>query len=537
MSRVRERERQAGYRQGDRKLSSPYSNVPICDHNSGSLPWTNQASYAEVMLLTYGLCCFITNIMITANGTAYCHLENPQGKIYAHNHPGIDPEHLLPPAATLPEQALVGSDDIAALETVADAYFGAMSDERYARLTSRVAALRNNDIVAATGELPAITVCIPIAAMGESEQTIGHTLQLIAAQAGSETAEVLLYANYNTDKHTDQAQVASKQAMLARLQAGALQSERPLRVRYLMEGYPEHELAISRVRKDAADIVALDTLERGGGYQHAVLWLDADTTHLTPGLLAAHIDQQQANGRNLALTTTQNNFSMNDPGHEYQPGDTAQKLAAYNEILRRHASHRKLIGGISSRPAYVYPQENGLSFVIGTYLLVGGFDTSKRLNESLFLLAAAERHERAARAVLGSMATALHVELPRHLRAHSSGRRHIKHTQRYLTQGQDIQFVADGAGPYAVYSGAFSGSEDAIREQNISCRREQSASTPDPELVQRHICTILNQYGLPAGLAASEVPAYIAFAFRISERLGLAELVKVAPDDSLSRAA
>lgn len=458
--------------------------------------------------------------MCAEHGDAERHLENIHREIRAIIYPGADAEHLQPPLSILPEHALAESDDAAALEIVANAYFDTMSDTRYAQLTDRVAALRENDIANTTGKPPAITVCMPVAAMGESEQTIAHTLQLVAKQAGAESAELLVYANYNANT-TDQAQIASRQAMLARLQAGAMQSEHPLRVRYVLEGYPGDELSISRVRKDAADMVALDILERGGGYQHPILWLDADNTHLTPGLLTAHIDQQQANGRDLVLTTTQNYFSMNDPGHEYQPGSTAQKLAVYNEILRRHALHRT--PDIKTDP---YPQENGLSFSIGTYLLAGGFNTSIKLEEARQFQVVVTESVRTAQAVLGYTAMAHRTELPPHLRVYSSGRRHIEHAQQHLTQERLLRKVDERTETYAVYdNAAFSGPEDdTIRRRNISRRIPHPASTPDQ--VRQHVHAITSEYR-PKRPADPSEAAYFAFASRIIERLGLTELAEI----------
>lgn len=235
-------------------------------------------------------------------------------------------------------------------------------------------------------EAPDCTVCVPIAIMGENQESVLRTVESIkrAQQASGRPVELILWANakHGEDSETDSAEIdtvarnryETLKTELADLAGDGLRIQTALQIN-------DKDTTISRVRANYMDAVAMQAVQKGYGYEHPVIWLDADTTALSKNALADLADGVRRFDSKFVHADSRWSIDWADGPLVEQ--DDATKAVALNEIRRRQLvrmnKREHVIQG-------AYTEEWGLAFAMGTYLEAGGVDTSEASNESMNLI-------------------------------------------------------------------------------------------------------------------------------------------------------
>lgn len=387
--------------------------------------------------------------------------QTPGTEDYAKTFETSGQEHITTPAALLNPEDLKGRDAKESYKAVADAYFQQMAVTELEKTGNRLDALKENDLINANELQPECTVCVPVAAFGETEATIRQTLESISSQTISGQTEVVLYLNYKKGEDVTDEALEEKRNLMKRLQKD-VQGTKPdaPRIRFVIEGYEPEELSISRIRKDYMDMMALDLHNRGAEYNHTVLWLDADTTKLSGNAVEKHVKSHQENPYELKLTSSSVRFTMTDMDSDSSDVSQAHKLAGYAELQRRR--------NIKDSRGDHYTEESGLSFSIGSYLLIGGVNAGDDLNEATWLDINAQTYSFASKRIFGDKAS-YSVSKLASARVYTSGRRQVENAEKHLEGGnlslrEFLYFTHD--------SDNFTGSDNAVRGGNTKQKGE-----------------------------------------------------------------
>ncbi len=274
------------------------------------------------------------------------------------------------------------------LQAVANNYFreqprnARLVKHRYSQLTARDPELR--------AEEPRATVAIPIAIHNEDAATLRDTLAEVAAQAGVERDEIMLYGNMPdtlSEEEKNQARVKLDEVVAEMRRANP-----QLTLRSLVVEYDEDKLGIGRVRHDYMDLIAWDGARRGFAIDNPVIMLDADTKQMTKeafGKLAAVLTAPDSD-KIMAHTETHYLFGKNEQAEGQDGESDARKLAVLQEIRRRQywrLKNRDKAETLGQDINEVYDQghydeEWGTAVALGPYLLVGGYNEQGKINES-----------------------------------------------------------------------------------------------------------------------------------------------------------
>lgn len=225
-------------------------------------------------------------------------------------------------------------------------------------------------------ERPAMTVCIPIAIKNEDPSRIAHTIDIISKAQSKldKPVEVVLWANARYDD-SDEASVAESAQVRYQLLKDALKEEdHPgLKLKTALQIMPEKEATMSRIRSNYMEAVALEALEGGYGFDHPVMWLDADIASLSPS--AFRDVEKSVRGFEAAVVHTNAHYSVDWlKDKSFKGMDDPAKAIVIGELLRRQI--------IRENPRAEYLEESGISFALGTYLNAGGVNTSDPINEA-----------------------------------------------------------------------------------------------------------------------------------------------------------
>jgi len=398
----------------------------------------------------------------------------PGSDNYAERFHDAGQEHLTPPATVLSSENMVGLSEKGKLKAVANSYFQQMDELRLNQVTDRLHQLRDNDLETRDHEesLPDISVCIPVALLGEPEETILATLEALAKHTDGVKPEIIMFANYKVGDEVDEDQVAEKTAMLSRLQSQIEQSDSSASVRFVVEGYNPDEISIAQIRKDMTDMTALDLQDRGADYGHPIIWVDADTTNISNGMLKSHVEKHKANPHGVQLVSSNVRFTMSEKGDS--ESSTGQKIAAYAELQRRN----NLKQGVESG----YLEESGLSFSVGSHLFTGGVNNADPINESVWLKINSAVYAFNASRVFSEGIQYEHSKLE-NARLYTSGRRQVAGVERSLNSGT----APDNEYLYFTHDAElFTGDDNQTRQGGVKSTDE----THQPELVEANISAI-----------------------------------------------
>lgn len=232
---------------------------------------------------------------------------------------------------------------------------------------------------------PGCTVCIPLAILNNEDVSGMPDVMDLIRQSQLEWGRdinVIVWANAGYTQDESQEDVAQRadvayQALRAVLETKAgngiqimtalevLPKEKPH-----MEAMTVNEAAMNRVRSHYEDAVSILAAESGYGFDHPVIWLDADMKFMPSNALEDLSEAVRSFDGLLAHADIQ--FTTEWVGDKGLAAmDDATKAVAINEIQRRQM---KRMGGQLQRGGYV--EECGLAHAVGVGLRAGGIDTS-----------------------------------------------------------------------------------------------------------------------------------------------------------------
>jgi hypothetical protein len=228
-------------------------------------------------------------------------------------------------------------------------------------------------------ERPSLTICIPIALLGEDQSTIDRVLDTVhrSQQTFDKPVQVLLWTNAPSDPPSTRL-TERYQNMRDSLQRFV---GTDLHIKTALQILPEQGSSISQIRSDAMEAAAIDAMRAGQDSDYPVLWLDADTTYLSSNSLVA-ITEALHNREALFVHATEHFTTEWAAGQPMSERDVATRAIMVSEIHRRKYDRAMKKAG----KRMGYPEESGLAFAIGTYLQLGGVNTRDDVNESSTLL-------------------------------------------------------------------------------------------------------------------------------------------------------
>lgn len=281
-------------------------------------------------------------------------------------------EYLFPPVCDLDNIDQITTDN--AYETVTEIYFGKMSQETRNRINSLVEELSSNDDHEPI-EDPEMIVCIPVAAHNEDPHTLQTTFDVLAQQQNANKTELLIFGNY-PDSIGDDAELAAHENIHQSVEQ-ARHKHPELNIRYVTAAFEEETMGMGAVRKDMMDMVVADALVRGRNYQQPVVWIDADLTRMNTNALAAMNQKIKFGGSHFVHLRTRQTIENLTGVASLDSLSLEERIAAHYEITRRRASRAENIP---------YPEESGLGFMLGSYVLVGGVNSRDPANEAMHML-------------------------------------------------------------------------------------------------------------------------------------------------------
>lgn len=241
----------------------------------------------------------------------------------------------------------------------------------------------------------AMTVCIPVALMGEDQATIDRVLDTVhsSQQELGQPVDVILWTNTpNTPPNSGKPGLRQR---IKERRAAATAEKRyqdlrdslqrfdgsGTRIKTALQFIPEGQGSIGKIRSDYMEAAAVDALENGYDSDHPILWLDADTTYITKNTLPL-INEKVRAGDTLFVHATERFTTEWADGKPMSERDSATRAIMIDEIHRRKfaklaAKEGKQIG---------YREESGLAFKIETYLKLGGVDTDLAADEASTLI-------------------------------------------------------------------------------------------------------------------------------------------------------
>lgn len=231
------------------------------------------------------------------------------------------------------------------------------------------------------------TVTIPVAILNEDINSVISAVEKIKrSRTGSATPlDVVLWTNakYTEDNKTE---IKDKSSELYGQLVKKLRSlgDDNLRIKSALQLIPDADFSMSKLRSNYMDAIALDSLDKGYGFNHPVMWVDADLTHLSKGSIEEVVDSLAH--REAIFIHTNLQYSIDWQPNSAETGhDITTKAVILNEMQRRQLSWLD-----NEQYATGYHEESGLAFALGVYLNAGGVDRKQRINESATLLKRAE---------------------------------------------------------------------------------------------------------------------------------------------------
>ena len=275
---------------------------------------------------------------------------------------------------------------------------------------------------------PAMTICVPVAILKEDSARITKLLEDIKAQQKyfSEPVEVILWTNakFSPDTEASVKEEAAKayEQLKDQIQCtvdGSIQIKSALKVS------PEAEFSMSKVRSDYMEALAIHAKERGYGFDHAVMWLDADTTDIRYGTLKAVADDVKSFKTLFSQPTMY--YSVDWADKPIAEMDNATRAFAVDEVARRMALRAGAPNGHYGGNEHGYFEESGCSFALGTYLRAGGVNRRDPINETMGLINRASQKREEQRKELRGLGGIIPKTLTSRQEVFSLGRQKITH--------------------------------------------------------------------------------------------------------------
>jgi hypothetical protein len=241
---------------------------------------------------------------------------------------------------------------------------------------------------------PAMTVCIPVALLGENQVTLDRVVDAVAhsQKAFGQPVEVILWTN-TIEKNSSgkltirerlRAEYAHRQTQkrYSNLRDHLRRADQPgLLIKTALEVQPQESASISKVRSHYMEALAINAEKQGYNPDHPVVWLDADTTYLARNTLG-DIHDTLAQKKTLFVHANERYTTEWADGVAMADRDEATRAVMISEIQRRKLIKDARKAGQKTG----YPEESGLAFNMDTYLKLGGVNTENAVEEASGLL-------------------------------------------------------------------------------------------------------------------------------------------------------
>lgn len=214
-----------------------------------------------------------------------------------------------------------------------------------------------------------LTVTIPVAVLSEDFDSLKHTLEEItkAQERMGQPVNVVIWANAFYKGIRQEKKVVGDAKSRFETMKNMLRdfSTDNVRIRPALATY-KGKVHMANVRKDYMEATGLMLAEEGNGFMHPVLWLDADTSHLSKDAFSG-IKHAVEKGETL-YPHLRLKFMIDWTDAPLSQADNATKAVAVDEINRRLAYRGHDDKG--------YYEESGFACAIGTYLSSGGLNST-----------------------------------------------------------------------------------------------------------------------------------------------------------------
>ncbi len=250
--------------------------------------------------------------------------------------------------------------------------------ENFARLEPVAEQLRS--------DTPAVlTACVPLAICHEAPDTIRTLLGQVqkSQKALNEPVEVLFWANANYTPGSESEVTASAHASYEQLRTITKEfASDGIRIDTALEIVPKEDFSMSKVRQHYMDALVAKAVATNMPVQHAVMWLDADTTFLSKNCFSEVVEW--ADEPAVGFFHPDIDYSASwAAGQLIDSLDIASKAFVADEVQRREL--RKDAYETNAVTPFEYVDEPGLSFSLMTYLLSGGVNPSYPIDETEML--------------------------------------------------------------------------------------------------------------------------------------------------------
>lgn len=241
----------------------------------------------------------------------------------------------------------------------------------------------------------ALTVAIPVAIRSEEPEQLARLISLIhqAQQQYDKPVDVILWNNAKSSEADDPDEITKDALSKHESMIRAIEdfSDTNVRLRTAFEVNDPQEGAITSVRHRQMSAVAMNTYRDSADFMHPVIWLDADTIDLSKNAFV-EMDSQVRSG-SVLFPHLETNYGIDWVDKDNPKNiDTTTRIVVVNEIIRRI-----VMRGTPTFGRDDYYEESGMGFAIGTYLTVGGTDTSESDGESIAMIKTAEMVSRVRR--------------------------------------------------------------------------------------------------------------------------------------------
>lgn len=232
------------------------------------------------------------------------------------------------------------------------------------------------------------TIAMPVAIMSEDIDAVVAAIEKIArSHEGEEMPlDVILWANakYSDDNKTDVERAASSRyaELVEKLRSVTSQQ---LNIESALQLTPEADFSMSKLRANYMDAAALGSFDKGYGFNHPVMWIDADMTNIAHGT----IKELSKPIRDIEALVTHANLQFTADwasGQSFSDLDDGTRAVIFHEAQRRQLNWIQSTEDSMEYSPGSYPEECGLAFSIGAYLICGGVDTKVPLSESGYLI-------------------------------------------------------------------------------------------------------------------------------------------------------
>lgn len=235
---------------------------------------------------------------------------------------------------------------------------------------------------------PDITLCMPIAILGETDETLHAVMKQIvrSAQASGRRTRVIAWTNAHLagiKSHRDQTLSSAQARYLELRDLFSEYSSDMVQVTTALDTPADGDFSMSQIRSHFMDALVGEVIDGAIPSDHPVMWLDADTTRMSPETLGRVVDTTHMYPFEFCHPDVDYSLEWAD-GKPASEMDNASKVFLIDEMARR-ARKRAMISVDELFPERSYPEESGMSFTMLAYMAAGGIDEDDPINESVRL--------------------------------------------------------------------------------------------------------------------------------------------------------